>query len=74
MDANKRQNQTSIHSTSQVSCHLWPHPNISLFIFTDLNALLQYYMDDRNNRERSGQDDELCTPFIISSCKPATDF
>ena len=33
-----------------------------------------YYVDDHNNRKRSGQDDELCSPFYISSCKPATDF
>ena len=43
-------------------------------LFTDHSTLLQYYADDRKNRGRSGQDDVLCTPFYISSCKPATNF
>ena len=33
-----------------------------------------YYVDDRNNRERIGQDDVLCSPFYISSYRPAADF
>ena len=45
---------------------------LSLKLFTNCNALLQYYV--RNNHEQNGEDYVLCTPFYIPTCKPATDF
>ena len=49
-------------------CKLLPFPGLmnrylKHWLFTDRNALLQYYADDRNHHEQSSQDYVLCDPF-----------
>ena len=69
----KKMLQPKLQRHIEQACH-------HIYSGTSLNSLptitryCNYHVDNRNNREWSGQDDVLCSPFYISSCKPATDF
>ena len=44
------------------------------YLFTNRNAWLQCYIENRNSYEQNGLDNVLYIPYYISSCKTATNF